>query len=259
MFYNELDILKIRLEELYDVVDHIILVEATKTHNDTDKPLYYSENKELFKKYSDKIIHIVTDFTENFLFSKYINVQNSNWFRENYQRECIQNVIKQLNLSNKDIIITTDCDEIPKKSIIDNIRNGILPISDGVYSLEMILYYYNIELTTPRRWYHGKLLNYRSYKNFNLITNIRFAASTNIPDAGYHLSYFGDVNFIKTKVESFAESPEYTIEGKDINYLKTCYENNILHFNKEKLIYIPLKDNDNVPRYFKKTQSTTDC
>jgi hypothetical protein len=98
---------------------------------------------------------------------------------------------------------------------------------------------------------HHNMLNYKTYNTFNLLTNIRFARHKLIPDSGFHLSYFGDVNFIKTKVESFAESIEYTPEGKDINYLKTCYDNNILHFNKEKLIYIPLKDNLNVPVHFK--------
>lgn len=252
MFYNELEILKIRLEEIYDMVDYIIIVEGTKTHNNTDKPLYFKDNIITFDKYKDKIIHIVTDFTEKFEFCKYINVANDNWFRENYQRECIQNAIKTLNLDDNDIIITTDCDEIPKRNLLENIKNGKIEIKDGVYSIEMILYYYNIELTTNRKWYSAKLLNYKTYKQFRLLTDIRFSKFKRLPNAGYHLSYFGDVNFIKNKVESFAESIEYTEEGKNINYLTECYNNGILHFNKEKLIYIPLRDNSNVPIYFKK-------
>jgi beta-1,4-mannosyl-glycoprotein beta-1,4-N-acetylglucosaminyltransferase len=254
MFYNELDILKIRLEEIYDLVDYVIIVEATVTHNNGAKPLYFQENKHLFEKYKEKIIHLVTDFQENYPFSRHIKANNGNWFRENYQRECIQTVITKMHLHDNDIIITTDCDEIPKHSIIQSIRDGTLKIDDGVYSLEMVLYYYNIELTTPRKWYHAKLLNYKTYKTFPLITNIRFAPYSLIPDAGFHLSYFGDVNFIKTKVESFAESVEYSTQGKDIQHLTNCYNNNILHFNNEKLIYVPLVTNDNVPVHFKPTQ-----
>ncbi len=252
MFYNELDILKIRLEELYNVVDYFIIIEATKTHNNADKPLYFLENILLFEKYKDKILHFVTDFNENFDFKKYINVVNSNWYRENYQRECIQNIINTLNLNDNDVIITTDCDEIPKRSVIENIRNGHIILEDSVYSIEMVLYYYNIEYTTSRKWYHAKLLNYKTYKKFNLITDIRFSPYICIPDSGYHLSYFGDVNFIKTKVESFAESIDYSIEGKSVEYLKECYDKGILHFNKEQLIHIPLENNNNVPEYFKK-------
>lgn len=255
MFYNELDVLKIRLKELYDVVDYFVLVEATITHNNTPKPMYYAENKELFSKWNDKIIYLTTDFSENYNFSKYIKAPNANWFRENYQRECIQNSFKSLNLNDDDIIIITDCDEIPKREVINNIKNDKLKLENKVYSLEMVLYYYDIEHTTNRKWYHAKLLNYNTFKKFNLLTDVRFSEYTILFDAGYHLSYFGDINFIKTKLESFAESIEYSIECKDIKYLKYCYDNGILHYNKEKLIYIPLNENSNVPLYFKKNKS----
>ena len=250
MFYNELEILQIRLKELYDVVDHFIIVEATKTHSNIDKPLYFLENKHLFMPYMDKIIHRVTDFSEHYSFEQHINAPNDAWFKENYQRECCKNVIDELKLDDNDIIITTDCDEIPKHLVIEAIRNNNIRIDNHVYSIEMVLYYYTIEYTTDRRWYHAKLVNYNIYKKFNLLTEIRFANYIVLPNAGYHLSYFGDVQFIKTKVESFAESSEYTREGKEVSYLEDCYKKGVLHFNKEKLIHIPLLINNNVPCYF---------
>lgn len=251
MFYNELDILEIRLKELYDVVDYIIIVEATVTHSNISKPLYFKENQARFASYLDKIIHYVTDFSEDYIFKQHICTPNENWFRENYQRECCQLAINKLNLDDNDIILTTDCDEIPKRSLIESIRSGEIVIQNRVYSMEMVLYYYTIELTTHRRWYHAKLINYQTYCQFPLLTQIRFAEYILLPNAGYHLSYFGDVQFIKTKVESFAESIEYTTEGKDIRYLQECYNKGILHFNQEQLVYIPLSTNSNVPAYFK--------
>lgn len=254
MFYNEIDILLIRLEELYDVVDYIVIVEATVTHNNTPKPLYFKDNIHRFSAYLDKIIHRVTDFSEHYEFEMHIDVSHPNWFRENYQRECCRNVIDELKLQDDDIIITTDCDEIPKRSVIESIKNGTLCIRDEVYSMEMALYYYTIELTTHRKWYHAKLLNYRTYLRYPLLTQIRFADYTVLPDAGYHLSYFGDVQFIKTKLESFAESVDYTEEGKEISYLEECYYRGILHFNREQLLHVPLSTNKNVPRHFTMTQ-----
>jgi len=255
MFYNELEILKIRLEELYDIVDLFLIVEATTTHSGDEKPLYFTENKEMFSKYLDKIKYYVTDFKENFDFSNYIKAPNVNWYRENYQRECIGNLLKAENLDDNDIVIITDCDEIPKRSVIEGIRQGEIYIPNGVvFTIEMVLYYYNIELTTSRRWSLARLLTYGTFNNnFRLLTDVRhFGSSAVIKDAGYHLSYFGDVDFIKRKVESFAESIEYTREGKDIGYLKECFDKGILHFNKEKLIFIPLATNTNVPVHFLK-------
>lgn len=44
-FFNELNLLEIRLNILNDVVDKFVLVEATKTFSGKDKPLYYEQNK----------------------------------------------------------------------------------------------------------------------------------------------------------------------------------------------------------------------
>ena len=44
-FNNELHLLLLRLEELYDVVDQFIIVEGTKTHSGEPKRLFYEESK----------------------------------------------------------------------------------------------------------------------------------------------------------------------------------------------------------------------
>ena len=60
-FFNELDILKIRLNVLAPVVDRFVISEATETFSGIKKPLYYEENKELFAAFQDRIIHVVVD------------------------------------------------------------------------------------------------------------------------------------------------------------------------------------------------------
>ena len=61
IFYNELQLLLFRLEELYEIVDYFVLVESTVTFTGNAKPLYFEQHKELFHKYIDKIIHIVEE------------------------------------------------------------------------------------------------------------------------------------------------------------------------------------------------------
>ena len=51
-FFNELDILKIRLNVLSPVVDKFVISEATETFSGLKKPLYYEENKELFAAFA---------------------------------------------------------------------------------------------------------------------------------------------------------------------------------------------------------------
>ena len=45
-FFNELELLELRLMELYDVVDYFVLVEANKTHTGKEKKYLFEENKD---------------------------------------------------------------------------------------------------------------------------------------------------------------------------------------------------------------------
>ena len=80
-FFNELDILKIRLNVLAPVVDRFVISEATETFSGIKKPLYYEENKELFAAFQDRIIHVVVDDTP----------QGDTHYRDTFQKKmCIR-------------------------------------------------------------------------------------------------------------------------------------------------------------------------
>ena len=49
---------QIRLNEVYDVVDHIVIVESAVTHQERAKPLHYKENASRYARFADKIIPI---------------------------------------------------------------------------------------------------------------------------------------------------------------------------------------------------------
>ena len=86
-FFNELDILDIRLQELYDTVDHFVLVEANQSHSGKPKEYIFENNKDRFEKYLDKIIHIkIDDFPDT----------KDSWVREKFQRYCINRGLTEL-------------------------------------------------------------------------------------------------------------------------------------------------------------------
>lgn len=57
LFFNEIDLLEIRLETLYKYVDFFVIVELGKTFRGKEKILYYKLYEDKFKKYRNKIIY----------------------------------------------------------------------------------------------------------------------------------------------------------------------------------------------------------
>ena len=95
IFYNELDLLEYRLHLLNEYIDYFVLVESTHTFVGNKKELYYNNNKERFKKYNDKIIHIIVD---DMPIKSKITENKSIWDNEFHQRNCIQRGLDKLKV-----------------------------------------------------------------------------------------------------------------------------------------------------------------
>ncbi len=107
MFYDEWEVLEIRLNELNDVVDKFVLVEATESFRGLQKPLYYERMKRYFVRFADKIIHVkVEDHFET----------DNVWARESYHRDQIMRGLE--GCDDNDIIIISDVDELVPASIV---------------------------------------------------------------------------------------------------------------------------------------------
>ena len=107
-FFNELDILEIRLAELDPLVDHFVIVEATRTHTGKPKPLYFADNRKRYDRYADKIIHVVVDDLPS--------GPSDHWGREIFQRQAIVRGLGDARPDDR--IISSDCDEIPKPDVL---------------------------------------------------------------------------------------------------------------------------------------------
>lgn len=196
IFYNELDLLELRLEELTDVVDYFVLVEATKTFRNNDKPLYFSENKERYKKFLNKIIHIVVDDMPEGI---------DPWLRENHQRNCI---IRGLtDIRENDLVIISDVDEILNPEVV-----GI----EGTLQQKWFYYYFNTQKKNkwteiaPRCVRGEAILAGRSPQQIRDASN----SPPYIKNGGWHFSFLGDDVFIANKIKEFShleyDSDEYT-------------------------------------------------
>src|SRR5438105_1443502 len=116
-FFNELELLEIRLHELETVVDRFVLVESTRTFSNEPKRLVYDANKRQFARWNDRITHvIVNDMPQS----------DNAWDLEHHQRNAIGRGLTQCELG--DTILVSDVDEIPHAGLVERLRGerGVL-------------------------------------------------------------------------------------------------------------------------------------
>jgi beta-1,4-mannosyl-glycoprotein beta-1,4-N-acetylglucosaminyltransferase len=253
-FYNELDLLYYRLSLLYDVVDKFILVEASKTHKGNDKPLFYLENKARFKEFEDKIIHVIDyDLTSSAEHNIHLYLKDNIWKNENHQRNCIDYGIRSLNLSDEDIIIISDADEIPNPQVLIDIKNS--QPRTYAYALLQDMYYYNLTMKSANLWFYSKIVSFNYYrdvlKSIPQYCRVRDGQLVQLPgiiNGGWHLSYFGDASFIQNKLKQFAHQ-EYNIEQyTNLNAIEDKIKNNKDLFERNNEWHkVPIHENNNLP------------
>ena len=202
-FYNELDILEIRLAELYPVVDRFILVEATVTHKGDPKPLYYARDRQRYADYNDKIIHVVAGDLPGG------DTQAAIWRREIGQRQAIARGLR--DVPDDAVVMVSDLDEIPRREVVRYLANG-LP-DDLIATFDQTLYYGFVnKYCTNLRWSGTRATqaaNVRALTPDGIRWETLKPRSNEYPrhgrieNAGWHLSYFGDAEHIRQKMTSF--------------------------------------------------------
>jgi beta-1,4-mannosyl-glycoprotein beta-1,4-N-acetylglucosaminyltransferase len=142
-FFNELDLLEIRLNELDNVVDFFVLVESSYTHQGKPKALLFEENKARFNQFLHKIIHVVV---KDMPLSN-ITGTVGNWTLENFQRNCITRGL--LNVDKTDKIIISDLDEIPNAKVLSQYLSESKPV---VFSMRHHIYFFNAVVSPPIKY-----------------------------------------------------------------------------------------------------------
>lgn len=221
-FFNELDILDIRLNVLAPVVDKFVLVEAVRRHSGEPKELYFEKNKQRFAPFLEKIIHVVVDDEPELPpdCPKLIAA----WAYENHQRNAIVRGLK--GVRDDDVVIISDLDEIPNPAQVRKyaqkcVEEGVV----AVFSQISCRYYFNFISMTMPQWRVSKMLSWKTFCNeatyANMAQHIPMPEFVNkgptptrvrflrpqlvIPDGGWHFSYYGGAKQIQLKMKSIAD------------------------------------------------------
>ena len=196
-FFNELDLLELRLATLGGVVDKFVIVESTRTHTNRPKPLYFAENAGRFAKHAEKIIHLVVDdFPDS----------PDAWILERFQRDCVARGL--IGADPADTVLISDLDEIP-----DPDRVAALGRLDSIAVFEQYNCYYFLNCTNG--YWHGTRALPARMLAASSPSRVRLSSGAVIPAGGWHFSFLGGADAILNKLRAFAHQEYNTAHYAD--------------------------------------------
>lgn len=220
-FYNEFDILELRLEELWNTVDYFVISEANLTHQNNPKPFYLKDNWKKFEKYASKIRHVLIEDMPN---------NPDTWVNERHQRRELRRGLEDLQPD--DIVIVSDCDEIPRPSAIEAIKEDandydryILAIPLNYFKLNFMMIksvfkQNNIAVTRGRAFTDPQQEREFTFHKGNLPLHYADNGFCVIEHGGWHFTYFGHTEFAKNKLLNFAHAESRNLaESADVDYM----------------------------------------
>jgi beta-1,4-mannosyl-glycoprotein beta-1,4-N-acetylglucosaminyltransferase len=202
IFFNELDILDVRLHELSPIVDKFIIVESLERHGSPEKKeAVIASNWERFKEFEHKIKYVVLPELQ-----PRCDNRDASWPRENYHRNAIMPVALEICRSGNDLLMISDCDEIPRAMTVAT-RASIL--YDSPHALSQDLFYYNVNsyMGTWNGTVAGTIDQVNHRGGPQAMRNMRDSLP-HLGEGGWHFSYFGGFDHVWTKLESFAHAQE---------------------------------------------------
>lgn len=199
-YFQESSLLELRLSELDPLVDLFVIVEGDRTHKGELKPSHLIPIKDRFARWQHKMIHVIAPLPSG-------DGPTWIWRREIAQRNAIAGVLAQLQLAPDDMILISDCDEIPSRSFV-----AMLPSlePDHVAIAIQDLHYYTFNHCAGNVWNGTRATQYANVQALGC-DGVRYVGTERggfprviaMRNAGWHLSYFGGPQAIATKIDSF--------------------------------------------------------
>jgi len=266
IFFNELDLLEIRLNILSDVVDYFVITESPFTVSGNEKPLYYLENKDRFSKWNDKIVHYVTedipnDYSHMIEKTKYhvaykdldpygtpfINLP-IRFQRAIFNRNNSALGIEKAGAKDEDIVITSDADEIINPYVLEDL---FWFNSENHYVAICNAYYYKLNFLYQDDWMGSRLCTWKNLKQ-TTIDQLRqdHRNAYRIEDAGWHFSFLGNAENFKLKLASYEHTENNTSEN--VSNAEEKIEQGIDPLNRGMLKIVPI--DDSYPEYIQNNQ-----
>lgn len=198
-FFNELDILKLRMQIMAPYVDFFVIEEASVTFSGEPKRMIFAENRQLFAEFEEKI--------------RYVAVENSplegvtTHERDKFQKN--QLIRGLTDCRPEDIIIFSDVDEIPNPETLVRLIEAFE--TGKVYHLAQRMFYCFLNMeevsgnllsitgefpgVAKRQWLGTKICSFSELPEKGIVylreVPPEDPRSVRIADGGWHFGYMG--------------------------------------------------------------------
>ena len=197
-FFNELDILKLRLHILDPLVDRFVIEEATHTFSGLPKDLCFEKNREMFEEFLPKITYLVVDNSPK---------EISTHERDKFQKNALAKALT--DASDEDVLILSDVDEIPNPAVLQELVKRFDP--DKIYHLAQRNFYCYLNMeevsgnllsitgefpgVERRMWLGTKVFAKKNIPESGIIDLREISPedprSVRVADGGWHFGYMG--------------------------------------------------------------------
>ena len=197
-FFNELDILKLRLHILDPLVDRFVIEEATHTFSGLPKDLCFEKNREMFEEFLPKITYLVVDNSPEKI---------STHERDKSQKNALAKALT--DASDEDVLILSDVDEIPNPAVLQELVKRFDP--DKIYHLAQRNFYCYLNMeevsgnllsitgefpgVERRMWLGTKVFAKKNIPESGIIDLREISPedprSVRVADGGWHFGYMG--------------------------------------------------------------------
>lgn len=213
-FYNELEVLRLRLHMLSSEVYRFVVAEATKTFSNQSKDLFLQraliEDTEI-AGFVPQIEHLIIDDMPG----------DSDWpfDREIFQRNAL--LRGTVGAHGEDLILVGDCDEIPDPHALHLLRTCDGWDVTGPVQFYTRHYNFKFRFQFHKPWTHPQLSTFQwlsGPRGQGKLENLRYSSTRpnhlRIEDAGWHLSFFTDAQGVMTKMKAYSHHQDMEKENK---------------------------------------------
>ncbi|GAB2280522.1 hypothetical protein Dimus_015148 [Dionaea muscipula] len=177
LFSNEVDLLTVRWKELYPYITQFVLLESNSTFSGLPKPLVFAANRDhRFKFVEPRLTYGATA-------GRFKKGENP-FVEEAYQRVALDQLLRIAGITDDDLLIMSDVDEIPSRHTINLLRwCDDIP---QVLHLQLKNYLYSFEFFVDNNSWRASVHRYQTGK-----TRYAHYRQTDdlLADAGWHCSF----------------------------------------------------------------------